>query len=549
LAQLLVSGKVTVFITGAGLSVGSGIRPFRDSSALLSSSSTRHRSHKAPPPQQQQHRSTSLTPPAASNAIWNSVIWTTATREAFRKNPLQWYNQFWIPHFHPNHHDNNNHHHHHHSSNINNNSQPSTLQQQTQQRQPTITTTATITNNNIPQPNAGHYALHQLEQLPCTKVFLITQNVDGLHLQVEQEEHDRMMMAKEKVNDDEEEEEPMVMTMTMVQPQHPRLDDDAVNANTVQPSDTTSVVLPIRTPPTPTSLSTTTSSSTTTLPTTTTLDASSSTLMMVSSPKVSKAPGRSSSSVSSKVIEAHGRLGLYKCLPDSDSDTDNDSDEEADRPVHLGHRRKSRALRQAYLAQQQQQQQQQQHVPTHSPPTMPSNGNDDDDDDDDEGQPKHRNELCKYQYMESLTVDQLEPAQVRSVLSPSSTAASSSSLPAVSLVLSTPPTCPSCGRFCLPQALLFDEGYHSHVFYQFEQIEQILAQAQVIVFVGTSFSVTLTQVALCHAKKAKLPVYNINPLDLLHPTSHVHNICGQAEVILPRLLELCRQAEQTKSTI
>ena len=33
------------------------------------------------------------------------------------------------------------------------------------------------------------------------------------------------------------------------------------------------------------------------------------------------------------LIEAHGRVGLYKCIPEEDSDTDSESDEDEDRPV------------------------------------------------------------------------------------------------------------------------------------------------------------------------------------------------------------------------
>lgn len=28
--------------------------------------------------------------------LWNEVIWNTATRECFRKNPLTWYNTLYI---------------------------------------------------------------------------------------------------------------------------------------------------------------------------------------------------------------------------------------------------------------------------------------------------------------------------------------------------------------------------------------------------------------------------------------------------------------------
>jgi hypothetical protein len=41
-------------------------------------------------------------------------------------------------------------------------------------------------------------------------------------------------------------------------------------------------------------------------------------------------------------VEAHGRLGWYKCIPDNDSDSDSDSDEDSSlhRTVKLGNRRR-----------------------------------------------------------------------------------------------------------------------------------------------------------------------------------------------------------------
>lgn len=61
LASHIVSSKPIVFITGAGLSAASGIQTFR-----------------------------------GPDGLWSEVIWKNATREEFRKNPLNWYNEFWV---------------------------------------------------------------------------------------------------------------------------------------------------------------------------------------------------------------------------------------------------------------------------------------------------------------------------------------------------------------------------------------------------------------------------------------------------------------------
>jgi NAD-dependent SIR2 family protein deacetylase len=95
----------------------------------------------------------------------------------------------------------------------------------------------------------------------------------------------------------------------------------------------------------------------------------------------------------------------------------------------------------------------------------------------------------------------------------------------------------------LPLALLFDEGYHSHSFYQFEMAERWLERADLLVFVGTSFAqVRFTHVALQHARQHNLPVYNINVNDTLESTAvlNASNILGSAHEILPQLVQACQ---------
>ena len=109
--------------------------------------------------------------------------------------------------------------------------------------------------------------------------------------------------------------------------------------------------------------------------------------------------------------------------------------------------------------------------------------------------------------------------------------------------VSEPPKCPECVIPCMPQALLFDEGYHAHAFYQFERMEQWIAEADVLVFVGTSFQVTITDVALQHARETGKTVYNFN-LDTtgtgaLESTARLNaeNIPGDVGETLPLLYQ------------
>ena len=334
LASLIAQpDKKVVFIIGAGISVASGVRPFRSFHQVQTSD-----------PQK-----SGVLPTAG---LWDNVIWSTATREAFRKNPLAWYNQFWIPHF---------------------------MTHQTRTGHP-------------PKPNPSHFALHDI-LLEFPNVTQITQNIDGL------------------------------------QPRHKE-----------------------------------------------------------------------------RFYEAHGRLGQYKCIPNEDSDTESDSDDEPERTVQLGHRRKQRLMTTKPLRHTRQQQRK-----------------------------------CPYQYEESLMAQQLEPRAARQSLMdlehPNSRQENATQL-------TTAPRCLHCGNTVLPQALLFDEGYHSHSYYQFEQMEKALEQADVLVFCGTSCSVHLTAVALQVARTRRLPVYNFNLHDTLTSTMwlNVNNIMGPAQETLVELRNALDQA-------
>jgi len=320
LAHQICSGKRVVLLTGAGLSVNSGIRPFR-----------------------------------GKEGLWSQVVWSSATREAFRADPLAFYNDFWLPHFPPK-------------------------------------------KYSAYQPNAAHEAISKIATLPRADVTVITQNIDGLHSAT----------------------------------RHP------------WPH-------------------------------------------------------------ASKLIEAHGRLGLYKCIPESDSDTDDDSDEEEHRPVKLGSLRKTR------------------HKAASSS--------------------KH---ACDYEFNASINVTSLLASEkTKRLLNPTT---KSPFAPCSSTSLSSPPLCPHCLRPAPPQALLFDEGYHSHSHYQFQKMESWISNADILVFVGTSFAVAITDVALEHARNHQIPVYNFNIDSKVGHTGgslecnsrlDVENIIGDVSDTLPRLWTVC----------
>ena len=105
--------------------------------------------------------------------------------------------------------------------------------------------------------------------------------------------------------------------------------------------------------------------------------------------------------------------------------------------------------------------------------------------------------------------------------------------------LSRAPLCPSCNDPILPQCLLFDEDYCSHPFYEWGPAQQWMEDAKAIVFVGTSFSVGLTNIALEEGRTSGQLVFNVNlehakdlrPVD----ARRMRHLIGPSEEILPLL--------------
>eukprot|EP00804_Cyclotella_cryptica_P013302 CCRYP_018640-RA/>CCRYP_018640-RA protein AED:0.04 eAED:0.04 QI:0/0.66/0.5/1/0.66/0.5/4/1914/519 len=385
LARLILSSTPVVFITGAGLSAASGIRTFR-----------------------------------GSDGLWSSVIWKWSTREEFRKDPLAWYNEFWLKHFPPH------------------------------------------TYGEYYEANEGHEAIAILSMMPNANIKVVTQNIDGLHRR-----------TRNQWNFDEQ------------------------------------------------------------------------------------------------LIEAHGRLGFYKCIPDVDHDNDRSDDGGANENANFEkeHRKPSclRKNRHSLLGSGRKGMSGIGSESTACAATA-----------------KYREsgeeEQCKYEFEESIPVSLIQPPHVRSILSgiytsDGNVASSvdtdyalamelhssfnavgrrrgrkthliSESLQPSPIFLNEPPLCPNCSRPCPPQALQFDEGYQSHGHYQFQLMESWIENSSVIVFVGTSFAVTLTEYALEHARKENKVVYNFNIDGAALETStwmNAESIIGDVQITLPGLVKACEE--------
>ena len=114
-------------------------------------------------------------------------------------------------------------------------------------------------------------------------------------------------------------------------------------------------------------------------------------------------------------------------------------------------------------------------------------------------------------------------------------------------VLEGVPTCPHCGSPCMPQALLFDEEYHSHASYQLPRVGAWLKAADAFVFVGTSFAVTITELVIreARARSPPVPLFNVNPdtdpTRAAAATLDWTDLCGKSEAVLPCLLGKVRK--------
>jgi len=112
------------------------------------------------------------------------------------------------------------------------------------------------------------------------------------------------------------------------------------------------------------------------------------------------------------------------------------------------------------------------------------------------------------------------------------------------LVLTKTPMCPNCKIPCLPQVLLFDELYESHDFYCWHKCLKWIEEADVIIFVGTSMSVGVTQEVILRASEhnPRIFFYNFNISNKDFKTfcgranpKNVKHILGPCEKTLPEL--------------
>ena len=103
--------------------------------------------------------------------------------------------------------------------------------------------------------------------------------------------------------------------------------------------------------------------------------------------------------------------------------------------------------------------------------------------------------------------------------------------------LSTVPRCRVCGKLIRPHVLWFDEVYVEHFDYRFDDAVKRFEKADLVVFVGTSFSVRITEMAMDGARMLGTPKWSVDPVSP-PPGDDVEWLKAPAEVVLPAVVSM-----------
>jgi NAD-dependent deacetylase len=103
--------------------------------------------------------------------------------------------------------------------------------------------------------------------------------------------------------------------------------------------------------------------------------------------------------------------------------------------------------------------------------------------------------------------------------------------------VATLPRCPSCQTILRQHVLWFDEYYDSHQDYQWPRVLDAAATCDAVLFVGTSFSVGVTDLVLGAARERGRPVWSVDPA-VSAPPAGVVSVRARAEELLPAVARL-----------
>lgn len=100
------------------------------------------------------------------------------------------------------------------------------------------------------------------------------------------------------------------------------------------------------------------------------------------------------------------------------------------------------------------------------------------------------------------------------------------------------PRCPACGELLRQHVLWFDERYDSHDDYRWQDVLDVLERLQAVLFVGTSFSVGVTELVMRAARHGGVPALSLDP----HARSQdgLELLPARAERVLPAVAALLK---------
>ena len=103
----------------------------------------------------------------------------------------------------------------------------------------------------------------------------------------------------------------------------------------------------------------------------------------------------------------------------------------------------------------------------------------------------------------------------------------------------TLPVCPVCEAPLRAHVLFFDEYYTEHHDYRFAEVEEMAMAADLILFVGTSFAVGVTDLFLQRGAHRSIPMFSVDPAATRSPRwAQLIALQAPAEELLPAV---CRQ--------
>lgn len=95
------------------------------------------------------------------------------------------------------------------------------------------------------------------------------------------------------------------------------------------------------------------------------------------------------------------------------------------------------------------------------------------------------------------------------------------------------PHCPACNAILRQHVLWFDEYYGEHRDYQWERVQEAAWSAVLMLFIGTSFSVGVTDLFLRQGLARHIPVLSIDPGGAPPPVAELEILQAPAEALLP----------------